>query len=148
MAVPVHTANDGFDPPAARHSPAAPAPPPPRSIYVMGMAFTDGSAPYVDDNAFFNNGVDHSMDGAAQPLPFANVVAADPQFVDVAVGDVHLQPSSPLIDTSDPKRDAPGPEWINARDIDGEPVPWAGRADIGADEWAPVYPLYMPVTTR
>lgn len=81
------------------------------------------AAPYGDYNAFFNNGVDQTVDGAAQPLPFANLVTADPQFVDPAAGNFHLQSSSPLIDAGDPKREEPNPEWINKRDIDGEAMP-------------------------
>ncbi len=90
----------------------------------MGVAFANGSAPYGDYNAFFNNGVDQTVDGAAQPLPFANLITADPQFVDSAAGNFHLQPSSPLIDAGDPKREfAILPVRNDPHDIDGEPVP-------------------------
>jgi hypothetical protein len=76
------------------------------------------------------------------------VVTADPQFVDPTADDFHLQPTSPLIDAGDPKREEPNPEWINKRDIDGQAVPWGGRADIGADEVVGTPHVFAPLVAR
>jgi hypothetical protein len=111
--------------------------------HAVGVARAAGSTLSGDYNAFFNNGTNHTVGGAAQPLPFANVVTADPEFVDPASSDFHLRETSPLTDKGDPTRN-----YANQRDVDGRPVPYGARADIGADEWAPVYPLYVPMITR
>lgn len=97
--------------------------------HAVGMAARHGAKIYGDYNAFSNNSVDHTVDGTAQPLPYANLVTANPQFVNPAASDFHLQSISPLIDAGDPTRTIE-----NQRDIDGEAMPWGGRADIGADE--------------
>lgn len=66
-----------------------------------------------------------------------------PGFVDPAMGDYHLLPTSPLLDIGDPAA-------AIGTDIDGDPRglsitgtcagPAAGRRDIGADEFAPAIP--------
>lgn len=60
---------------------------------------------------------------------FGNI-NADPKFVDPAGGDYHLQLGSPALDAADPTA-------TNDHDLDGNPRPQNGRADIGAFERAP-----------
>jgi len=109
----------------------------------VGVARAAGATLTGNYNAFFNNGTNQTVGGAAQSLPFANMVTADPQFVDPAASDVHLRETSPLIDRGDPSRD-----YANQRDIDGQVVPYGARADIGADEWTRVYSVYVPIVAR
>jgi hypothetical protein len=57
-------------------------------------------------------------------------------------GDYHLLPGSPCIDAGDPNySDDP-----NQTDIDGEPRVFAGRIDIGADEFVPVTQVPLKFT--
>jgi hypothetical protein len=60
---------------------------------------------------------------------FGNI-NADPKFVDGAAGDYHLQLGSPALDAADPTA-------TNDHDLDGNPRPQNGRADMGAFERAP-----------
>jgi hypothetical protein len=66
------------------------------------------------------------------------VTSADPQFVNSAAGNYHLQSSSPLIDVGDPANPGPG-----AVDFYGGPRELQGKAcsnvrrDIGANEYDP-----------
>ena len=71
--------------------------------HAVGVARSSNSWLGGNHNALFSNGVDQTVDSVAQPLPFANVVTTNPQFVDAAAGNFHLKSSSPLIDAGDPK---------------------------------------------
>jgi hypothetical protein len=66
----------------------------------------------------------------------AGNIDQDPLFVDVTLGDYHLQPCSPCVDTaaapSNPPLTAP------LIDVDGGPRSTGARPDIGADELDPV----------
>jgi hypothetical protein len=59
-------------------------------------------------------------------------------------GDYHLLPGSPCIDRGDPNY----PHDPNQTDIDGEPRVFAGRIDIGADEFVPVTQVPLKLTPR
>ncbi len=56
-------------------------------------------------------------------------ISDDPMFVNSAVGDYHLLPTSPCIRAGCPRGDMPD------TDIDGESVPLTARPDIGADQF-------------
>ncbi len=58
-------------------------------------------------------------------------IDADPRFVDLLNGDLHLLPDSPAIDAGDPTYTAMSGE----ADIDGQLRVWNGRIDMGADEF-------------
>ena len=58
-----------------------------------------------------------------------HLIRTDPLFANPAAGDFHLLYGSPCIDTGDPTYDG------NAFDIDGEPRPFGGVIDMGADEF-------------
>ena len=59
-------------------------------------------------------------------------------------GDYHIVPGSPCIDAGDPNF----PDDPNHTDIDHEPRVFAGRADIGADEFLPVTQVPLKFTPR
>ncbi|MCF7956403.1 MAG: hypothetical protein K9M75_11415 [Phycisphaerae bacterium] len=58
-------------------------------------------------------------------------IFADPQFVNATLNDYHLTGNSLCINAGDPDFDVPGDEY----DIDGDGRIFAGRVDIGADEY-------------
>ncbi len=68
-------------------------------------------------------------------------VEGDPQFVNPAHGDFHLQPGSPAVDAGS-AADAP------SVDLDGDPRPGGTGYDIGADEYAERFSLYLPLVVR
>jgi len=68
-------------------------------------------------------------------------VEGDPQFVNPAHGDFHLQPGSPAVDAGS-AADAP------RVDLDGDPRPGGAGYDIGADEYAARLSLYLPLVVR
>lgn len=74
--------------------------------------------------------LDHTLlwNNASDPLSGAVVVAADPQFVDLAGYDYHLQETSPAIDA--------GTDVGVSTDIDGDARPQDAAPDLGADEIA------------
>jgi hypothetical protein len=66
---------------------------------------------------------------ADTPPTGANNSAMDPLFVDPAIGDLHIKPTSPARHAADPASDLTG---IASRDIDGDPR--VSPADLGADQ--------------
>lgn len=62
----------------------------------------------------------------------------DPMFVNSAVGDYHLLPTSPCIAAGCPRGDMPD------IDMDGEPIPLTARPDIGADQFTDTDGDQMP----
>jgi len=59
----------------------------------------------------------------------SNSLAIDPGFADSANGDYHLGFASPCVDRGGRL------DWmIEREDVDGDPRPWRGQADIGFDE--------------
>jgi uncharacterized repeat protein (TIGR01451 family) len=74
--------------------------------------------------------LDHTLlwNNASDPLSGTVVVQADPQFVDLAGYDYHLQETSPAIDA--------GTDVGVDIDIDGDPRPQDAAPDLGADEIA------------
>lgn len=71
--------------------------------------------------------------GATLDWGVGNIVVP-PMFADPENGDLHLLPGSPCIDAGDPLYAAPG-----LTDMDGEARVWAGRVDMGADEYGSMH---------
>jgi len=88
-------------------------------IYSSGVV----PGPSVDYNNLWNN----SGGDYVGVSPGPHDIAADPRFVDAAVGDFHLRSDSPCIDAGDPYH---RPET----DFEGDPRPMGMEVDIGADE--------------
>lgn len=65
-------------------------------------------------------------------------ISDDPMFVNGALGDYHLLPTSPCIAAGCPRGDMPD------TDIDGEPIPLTARPDIGADQFTDMDGDLMP----
>lgn len=72
----------------------------------------------------------YSIARPGMKLPGTTNSAADPMFVNPAMGDLHIQPGSPAGRAADPGSDLTG---IASRDIDGNPR--ASPASIGAYEF-------------
>ena len=98
--------------------------------------------------------VDSDIDDAGATgtatLTESNHTNLAPGFVNPAMGDFHLAPSSPLIDAGDPVPPAPGTLDIDgdARALSAASVcngPGAGRRDIGADEFVAAAGTCPPV---
>ena len=70
------------------------------------------------------------------PMPAggSNNITSEPLFVNLAGGDLHLQPTSPCINAG-LNASAPGPV-----DLDGNPRIVGGTVDMGAYEWAGLPP--------
>lgn len=97
-----------------------------------------------DYNVFFNNGTNQMLDGNAVALPFAHLLATDPQFVEPGAKDFHLRATSPLRDAGDPSL-----SYANQRDLDGIAVPIGPTADIGAYEYIlRSERIYVPLSVR
>jgi hypothetical protein len=92
-----------------------------------GLVCAPEAHPWVSYNDVWSNGLGTSDDCDAG----AGTLAADPRFVDAAVGDFHLALESPCIDAG-AGDDAP------ARDLDGVLRPQGNAVDLGAYEfWSP-----------
>lgn len=80
------------------------------------------------------NNFDQTETGFKIDIPIAidpsNLDALDPLFVDAANGDLHLTPSSPMIDAGHPQT----PD-LPATDLDGVPRVLGAAVDIGAYEY-------------
>ncbi|MCB8945724.1 MAG: right-handed parallel beta-helix repeat-containing protein, partial [Ardenticatenaceae bacterium] len=68
-------------------------------------------------------------------VPFATTITADPQFINLATGNLHLTPASPNRNAGNPAT----PASVNL-DFDMEARPNEGTVDIGADEFYPGTP--------
>lgn len=63
-----------------------------------------------------------------------NLTSVNPRFINAAVGDFHLQSTSPAIDAGDSNS-------ATLFDYDGNPRPWGLQADVGAFEYSPANPV-------
>ena len=96
------------------------------------IAFNDGScmetssATVIKNNCAYGNTGGDSLGGVSSS---DGNISADPLFVDVSVGDYHLQMGSACIDAG--WNDAPS---LGDIDFDGSPRVWNGVVDIGAYE--------------
>lgn len=87
-----------------------------------GAITTVNSQQEIDYNDRWNNGI-AAWEAPAGP----HDIAANPLFVDPAVGDFHLGLGSPCIDSADPDHHAP-------TDFEGDERPQGAGPDMGADE--------------
>lgn len=105
------------------------------SYVVAGAPLRDGDACQL------------SGPGTAAVTAGAGFVAADPGFIDPAVGNVRLADGSPAIDAGDPE---PLPAGVPVTDLYGAPRTadgngdGAARRDAGASEWQPPAPPAPP----
>jgi hypothetical protein len=92
-----------------------------------------------------NVSVDHNLidgyRGYEDEVYGEDYVEGDPRFVDAPAGDLHLRPESPAIDHASATA-APAEDW------DGDPRPGGAGYDIGADEYAERFSLYLPLVVR
>ncbi len=106
-----------------------------------GGAVYDAGSAFFDYNDVWANSANQTWsDADSAPLPAANNISADPQFLDVGTADFHLSAASALIDAADP---ATSLAEVNG-DFDGDPRPSNQGFDIGADEQAGCYASIPP----
>ena len=109
----------------------------------IGIRCTSGSTPAAHYNCLFGN-VGRDCVGMANPVGANGNIAADPQFPDLAGGNVHIQATSPCRDTGDDLLVAE--DW---QDWDGEGRIQGSGVDIGADESdGTTWPIASPVVVR
>ena len=84
--------------------------------------------------------ISYTCMGTAPDGPYqGSVIIADPLFVNMAAGDVHLRSGSPCINAGDPTI-----HYTGQTDFDGRPRVMGGRIDIGAYEyWSPPRTIYV-----
>jgi len=90
-----------------------------------GLATADGSTPVLLNNCVFSN----ALFNYSGLVAGAGDISADPLFVNLAVGNLHLLSNSPCLDAG--TNSVVAPAW---RDLDGELRLQGARVDIGADE--------------
>jgi hypothetical protein len=93
--------------------------------HAIGIERWSGATIYEDYNLFYGNTKNVSgtiSSGSHQPV-------GNPQFVNPAAGDYHIQPSSVAFNA--------GADISIPNDIDGQPRPYGPHSDIGADEYWP-----------
>jgi uncharacterized repeat protein (TIGR01451 family) len=106
-----------------------------------GGAVYDAGDVFFDYNDVWVNSANQTWSEAhSAPLPAANNISADPQFLGVGTADFHLSAASALIDAADP---ATSLAEVNG-DFDGDPRPSNQGFDIGADEQAGCYASIPP----
>jgi parallel beta-helix repeat protein len=89
------------------------------------------------NNVWGNSVADYDLPGALEAGPRS--IQADPNFVDIAGRDLHLQVASPAVNV--------GMAVPVTRDLDGQPRPLDGGYDLGADEVNPRY-ISLPLLHR
>ncbi len=76
-----------------------------------------------------SGGYNNVFDDSIGSISFTPVYTTNPDFRDQPSSDYHLNPTSPNVDAGDPATPAIGV------DMDGQPRPFDGLYDIGADEY-------------
>jgi hypothetical protein len=104
----------------------------------LGIRVTEASTATLEATLWYDNGTDTG--GAGTISTGAVNIWGDPTFVDAAAGDYHLVEGSPAIDA--------GVDAGVTTDIDGDMRPQGTGYDIGADEYAVSYPIYLPLVLR
>ncbi len=109
--------------------------------------YYEGSVRRVENNLFWQNG--ENVQGLADPMGKNGNIQADPQFVDLKLGDFHLALGSPAIDAAQNLAYVPTDFDFESRMCDGD-----GNGsvlyDIGADEFSNAtchVPLNTPTIT-
>ncbi len=106
-----------------------------------GAVYDAGSVLFDYNDVWANDGTNQTWsESLSAPLPAANNISQDPQFLDVGTADFHLSGSSPLVDAGDPGTSL---AEVNG-DFDGDPRPSNQGFDIGADEQAGCYASIYP----
>lgn len=93
-------------------------------VYASGTMPTP--APAITNNDVYQNGR-YAYSGIPDPTWQSGNVALDPQFAGLTYGDLHIQPTSPLVSAGDPRSVSQ-----DDKDMDGLPRVTNGLVDIGA----------------
>jgi hypothetical protein len=113
------------------------------SGFSYGIAGSGTVTPTLDYNDVWNNRV-RDYDLPAHVVSGTHTISLDPRLVAPAQGEAHLRPDSPCINAADPAGVPPAPPT----DIDGDSRPFAGRVDIGADEFTRFWSAFLPLLRR
>lgn len=107
------------------------------SGHTLGISVTHPASSTVAMNhTLWHNNTTNYSGGVTS----ANEHSGDPAFVNAAAGDYHITATSAARDR--------GANAGVAIDIDGDPRPWLGGYDIGADEYFAGTKMYLPLIMR
>jgi hypothetical protein len=88
----------------------------------------------IHNNDVYGN-VNYDYGNITDPTGTSGNIKQDPQFINLASGDVHLHAISPCLDAGN---DSDAVAYAGTKDFDGEARLFGPHVDIGADEFVPV----------
>ncbi len=110
--------------------------------HTVGITVAAGSAASLEATLWGNSAWANATDwgGAGDIVTGAINLWQAPGFLNPTGGDYHLTPGSAAIDA--------GVDAGVSDDFEGDPRPLDGSYDIGADEWAFIWRVYLPLVMR